>query len=138
MLIESIRTGKYSVKKSEIIDGSFGTWANGIHPNFTLKKDLLSTLQGKMVSPNDLSKDYFFNYFFKVLVDLEPTPSKLTTTFIKRGLEKGEECFHEALFSILEVKKFDPWVRTFREAYDSFIKKKPSAETPFPEEDIPF
>jgi uncharacterized protein (TIGR02391 family) len=135
-LIQSIGEGLYLAGQAKCLAGSFGTWANGIHKYFTLKRELVRAITGRLSSNMDPAKDYAFAYFFKSLMDLEPTPSSEVVDTINSGLKAGEKGFYDALLFLLAIAdKDDPWKKAFGKAHDDFVEGQQVLP---PDDDVPF
>lgn len=137
-LIKSIRKGRYNSFTKACVDGSFGTWANGIHKFFTLKEELASAIIATISSDNDAANQYGLIFLFDCLQDLMPTPSQYAVHVFNRKLREGNKRVYDKLR--LEVP-FDlitnDWSEPLKEAFDNFVEKEPVAEKES-DDDLPF
>ena len=137
-LIKSIKKGRYSTSSKRCLDGSFGTWANGIHKFFTLKEELAEAIVSTIASDDDKVNQYGLIFLFECLPDLMPVPSSYVVLVIKRKLKEGNKKFFNKLqydlpFEMLPIE----WIEPLKESIDNFVEEEPVVEKES-DDDLPF
>jgi hypothetical protein len=128
--------GAYVRKTGRCRAGAFGTWAGRRCNTFLQRDELVPTLTGRLLSPDEEAQAYLFQYFWSEFTQLMPEPSTRVIRVLKMQLKSGNKLLYDKL--IVE-KKFgsSEWVKPFEEEIMSFKEREPEAES-VAEDDIPF
>lgn len=142
-LIESIREGEYDSSRRTLLKGSLGTWARDLASRFTLQKELIDAISGRLRSDDPDARAYGFQYLFWVFKELQPTPSNWMVSSLKSRLieDHDQEVYDNLSWVTHEVfDDDDPWVKAFRDAVKQYesTNSPQAAEPEISDDDIPF
>jgi uncharacterized protein (TIGR02391 family) len=138
-LLDSVRDGRFSIKKNRCESGALGTWTTSVLRNFSIAKQLSNVLIGKLESSDPSQHEYVYRYFLPHLDSIHTRPPKRLEALVIKRLQAGDARFHEALNSAYLSWEDGDWSEDVNLALRDF---KP-AEVPInpfnaDDDDLPF
>jgi hypothetical protein len=132
-IIESINQGIYSLSQQRCTNGVLGTWATGLFPFFTLKKEAYTAICERLFSNTLAAETYALKFMAKSLPKLSAKPNYTFQAKIREKLKAGQQEYCSLLSSFDFI--YDEWYTPFESDIASFMAVTPP---PIEEDDVPF
>lgn len=97
ILLSSIKDGLYDKEKKKCLAGVLGTWSSRFFVHSLLRTEFQDVIADKLLSGDDRSIDYVFQYVFSSLARSIEKPDWWLQSALEKGLEQGDIRFRDAL-----------------------------------------
>lgn len=134
-IVANIRQGLYNESTKKCSSGALATWSRDCWPNFSLKREVLWAINGRLTSGVRDAENYVFEYCFPRMECLAEKPPSWLEEALIAGLSAGDIRFKRSVDAHLA---FGPWEEAWSQKLkDAIATFQPQEVVEF-DDDIPF